>query len=139
MKNAISCFLLSAIALIGPPACSSSSGSPSPPCNANPWECPAGQTCWPKDSQTFACLISGPGKAGDTCLDVVDSPSCGDGLSCFQTAAGAGTCTPYCDPMNPAHACGAGQVCTLAILGGGAGPQFHICIGSRPPADAGAD
>lgn len=121
--------------------CSSSSASPgSQPCNENPWECTTGQTCWPKDESTFACLNSGPGQAGDACQDSVGFPTCGDGLACLETAAGGGTCSAYCDPTNPSHACPASQTCSIVTLVGGAAPQFQVCVSpSTTPTDAGSE
>jgi hypothetical protein len=126
-----------AVALVSA-ACSSSSAPP-PPCNDNPWECASGQTCWPKDAQNFACLNSGPGKAGDACQTSLDSPTCGDGLACLQISTAPGRCTPYCDPTSTAHACPAGQICQLVALGGPGGPQFHACYGGGTTADSGTD
>ncbi len=124
-------------------ACSSSSSSPSP-CNENPWECTAGQTCWPKTEGAFACLNSGAGKAGSACQDTIGAATCGDGLACFQTGTSGGVCTPYCDNSDTSHACSAGQTCQMALLVGG-GPQFQICVapqtstldGSANPGDSG--
>jgi hypothetical protein len=126
--------------------CSSSSAG-AEPCNENPWECPAGQTCWPKDDASFACLDSGPGTAGDACLLTPGSPTCSDGLECLMTSAAGGTCTPYCDDTDTSHACPAGQSCAVASLSGGSSGQFRICTGAStvtsqcciidPGADAG--
>ena len=127
-----------ALAVVLVSAACSSSSSP-PPCNENPWECASGQTCWPKDPQTFACLNSGPGKAGDACQNSLDSPTCGDGLACLQTSTAGGTCRPYCDPASSSHACAAGQTCQLVALGGAAGAQFHVCYGAGTVADSGTD
>src|SRR5215207_3866951 len=62
----------------------------SKPCNEDPWQCPAGQTCWGTDvnGSAFACLNSGSGKAGDPCQNIVSSPTCGDGLACFALQGG---------------------------------------------------
>jgi hypothetical protein len=110
-------------------ACSSSSpssGAPTP-CNENPWECTAGQTCWPKTAAVFACLNSGGGKVGSACLDTVGVATCGDGLTCLQTGTSGGVCTQYCDNTDVSHACPSGQMCATASFVGG-GPQFQICV-----------
>jgi hypothetical protein len=112
-------------------ACSSSS-SPSasqPPCNEDPWECPAGQTCWSTDPTGFACLNSGPGAAGSACNNTVGAPTCGDGLVCLQfTPPALGACLPYCDPTDPAHACPSGETCQIIAMG--QGPMLiHACTG----------
>lgn len=124
-------------------ACSSTSSSTSAPgpCNENPWECGAGQTCWPKDAvPTFACLNSGGGKKGDACSNTPGNATCGDGLACLQTTSAGGTCVTYCDSTNTAHACASGEACTTAIVGGASGPQIHVCVGTKvPQGDAGAD
>ena len=126
MKRSFAFLALSPLLFL---ACSSSSGSsgPPPPCNENPWECPSGQTCWPKDQTSFQCLNSGPGKAGSSCNDTVGIPTCGDGLACLQLPPATGTCVPFCDNTDPSHACGAGAICQTAIIGAS---QVHLCVGS---------
>ncbi len=123
--------------------CSSSSGASTPlPCNENPWECQAGQTCWPKDPTTFACLNSGAGKVGDACLDAVGSPTCGDGLACLQLTSSDGTCAAYCSKTDPSRACPSGQTCTALTLLGVGGLQFQVCVATvsiSTPADAGSE
>ncbi len=121
-------------------ACSSSSTPAAPPpCNENPFECPAGQTCEATSlSNTFACLNSGPGQAGASCTSIVDMPSCGDGLVCFQSSAGtAGTCVEYCEPTDPSHACSGGATCTPVAFNGSTTVSFYVCVGA-PVADSGA-
>ena len=121
-------------------ACSSSSSSSPPtPCNENPFECAAGQTCWTKDGATFACVASGPGKYGDSCQPVAGAAPCGDGLVCLQTTNAGGKCAHFCSTTDQAHACSSGQ-CTAAAFGGPNGPITYVCAGgSSGPADAGAD
>lgn len=124
-------------------ACSSSesSSTPKPPCNEDPWQCAAGQTCWPQDGAgTFACLNSAVGKAkGDACTNLVGSPTCGDGLACFQAAGAAvGRCVAYCDPTKAGRGCASGETCSTAMLSGSSS-KFQICVGATAPADAGAD
>jgi hypothetical protein len=110
------------------------------PCNENPWECPAGQTCWPKDESSFACLNSGPGAAGDACQDTVGAPTCGDGLACLEIGAGGGVCSVYCDNTNPSHACSAGETCGTATLLGADAPEFQVCVStSTTSTDAGSE
>ncbi len=121
-----------AIAPLAVLACSSSSspGATKPPCNEDPWECPAGQTCWPSDPSGFQCLNSGPGTAGSACDNTLGAPTCGDGLACLQfTPPGLGTCLAYCDPTDPIHACPGGQTCQ-AILEGSGGTTLHVCTGA---------
>jgi hypothetical protein len=83
------------------------------PCNESPFECKAGQTCWPNMSVTaFECLNSGAGKAGDACALIGGQVTCGDGLICIAlTDPMKGQCTPYCDPTDPSHGCPNGEVC----------------------------
>lgn len=124
-------------------ACSSSeSEAPKPPCNEDPWQCPAGQTCWPKDTTpTFACLNSAAGKAkGDSCSNIVGTPTCGDGMACFMAAGETtGKCVTYCDTTTAGRGCAAGETCTTAMLVGSSA-KFHICVGtSTPTTDAGTD
>jgi len=98
------------------------SGGNAAQCNEDPWSCPAGQTCWfgNTEGSQFSCLNSGQGKAGDPCQNVVNSPSCGDALMCFQAPGSAmGVCTPFCDPSNPAHACPNQAKCQTAQTQGG--------------------
>ena len=111
------------------------------PCNQDPWQCPAGQTCWPKDlAGTFACLNSAAGvKKGDTCANTVGAPTCGDGLACFQgVGEKAGRCVSYCDTAKAGRGCAAGEACTPAQLAG-TSASFMICASTTPPMDAGAD
>ena len=124
-------------------ACSSSEGSsstPPVPCNEDPWQCPAGQTCWPKDATgAFACLNSAVGKAkGDECSNVVGAPTCGDGLACFQAVGDAtGRCVSYCDNAKAGRGCAAGESCVTATLSG-TSAAFRVCIGAATPTDAGS-
>jgi hypothetical protein len=127
-----------AVAASSAPACSSSSAPTTQPCNENPWECPAGQTCWPTASGSFECLNSGPGKAGSPCLDSAGVATCGDGLACLATDATNGSCTPYCDNTNPNHACPAGLVCDTIQLAVSGGAQFQACGGGTGTTEAGA-
>jgi hypothetical protein len=113
-------------------ACSTSSGTT--PCNENPWVCPAGQTCWPKDETTFACLNSGTGTAGGACEDTGGTATCGDGLACLQMSGAAGTCAAYCDNTDTSHACPSGQSCEMAVI---IGTTIQICVGAAPAAEAG--
>ena len=112
-----------------------SSGAPTG-CLANPFVCPAGQTCWLTDAAAnSACLNSGPGKIGGSCLNTPGAPTCGDGLVCFQSATTEfGVCTLYCDAANPDHACPGNGACLLAEFT----PQamFHICSPMASSSDA---
>jgi hypothetical protein len=102
-------------------------------CVSDPWSCPDGQTCWPNtDAKTFACLNSGPGDVGSQCLSVAGSPACKDDLFCLQLQGqSAGTCTEYCDAMDPSHACPDNRQCLSVQL---AGSLLHACA---PPAGEG--
>lgn len=123
------------LALVVPLALACSSSSSAPPCNQNPWECGTGQTCWPKDTTSFACLNSGAGTAGSACEDSVGVPTCGDGLECFQTSGGAsGICSPYCDNTNTSHACPSGMSCQMVFV---AATTIQICVGTTSPNDGG--
>jgi hypothetical protein len=120
-------------------ACSDSSSSPTVPCNEDPWECPAGRTCWPTSSTEFDCLISGPGKPGDPCQNTTNLPSCGDGMACLSPGASGDVCAPYCDAS---HACPAGMTCMTGSLVGttAATAAFRACVGTPVSIpDGGAD
>jgi hypothetical protein len=123
-------------------ACSSSSSSSPPPCNEDPFQCPAGQTCWAKDASTFACLPSGAGQYGDSCQPVAGTGTAprGDGLVCVATTNAGGKCIHYCSPSGTAHTCSSGT-CTAAAFGGPNGPLTYVCAGgaSTTPVDGGAD
>jgi hypothetical protein len=118
-------------------ACSSKSNPGTAPCNENPWECTAGQTCWPTSAAAFACLNSGPGVAGGACKDSVGIATCGDGLACLETSASNGTCTPYCDNANASHACPSGLTCQLVQVLASGEAQFQVCVGGDVGSDAG--
>jgi hypothetical protein len=124
-------------------ACSSSDDAApaATPCNEDPWQCPSGQTCWPKDNAgAFACLNSAAGKVkGDTCSNLIGSPTCGDGLACFQgLGESTGHCVAYCDNAKAGHGCAAGETCQTALLSGTTS-AFHICVGGSTPMDSGTD
>jgi hypothetical protein len=116
-------------------ACSSSSSSSPPPCNEDPWECGSGQTCWPQNTTSFACLNSGAGTAGSACEDSPGVATCGDGLECFQTSETAsGICSPYCDNTSTSHACPSGMLCEMDLVGA---TTVQICIATGSAADGG--
>jgi hypothetical protein len=122
-------------------ACSSSSSSSSSSaCNEDPFACAAGTTCWAADTAgNFSCLKSGAAKKGDSCLNTVANPTCGDRLACLQLNTAGGTCLAYCDPSRPGEGCSQGEQCELAALQG-TSKTFHVCVGGGPaPADAGAE
>jgi hypothetical protein len=119
--------------------CSSSSSPAAQPCNENPWECPAGQTCWPTTGGAFQCLNSGQGTLGSPCQDSLGIPTCSDGFACLETSASGGECTPYCDSTNPAHGCPAGLACQTAELLVSGGAEFHVCAGGTLVINAGSD
>jgi len=115
-------------------ACSSSSSTP-PPCNQDPWECGSGQTCWPKDTTSFACLNSGVGTAGSACEDSVGAPTCGDGLACLQlSTASGGICAAYCDNTETSHACPSGMTCDMVLI---VGTIVQLCVGAASTTDGG--
>src|SRR5215467_1136500 len=93
-------------------ACSTKSSSSSGQCNDNPWQCSAGQTCWPTDNNPtpdFGCIASTPGaKPGDPCHESPGTATCGDFMLCDQIGAAGGICALYCDS---AHNCPNGYVC----------------------------
>jgi hypothetical protein len=111
----------------------------SPPCNQNPWLCPAGQTCWAADGvPNFVCLASGASKLGEACEPRAGTATCGDGLLCLQLVGNAsGQCRAFCDPMGSGHGCAAGEACRAAALNSNLNVLFHVCVGSSVP-DAGA-
>jgi hypothetical protein len=122
-------------------ACSSSSKSTVTPCNENPWECKSGQVCWPTTMSAFACVASGTGKAGDTCMLTIGTATCSDGLNCLATSAtGDGICTPYCQLTGTAHTCPSTSVCEIGELpGGGDTDGFNVCVPLAAGDDSGSD
>jgi hypothetical protein len=126
-------------------ACSSSSSSDAPaatPCNVDPWQCPAGQTCWLKDNTlAFACLNSAAGKAkGDSCGNTVGSPTCGDGLSCLQLdISKPGVCAPFCDNAKAGRGCAAGETCVEVRINNDPSAAEHLCVGTSTPMDSGTE
>lgn len=134
-KSILAALVLSGACLI---ACSSSSPSlGSKPCNEDPWQCSAGQTCWPTVAGTFACLNSGAGAFASPCQDTLGVPTCGDGLACVQSSASNGVCTKYCDNTDVSHACPSGLACETAELLTAGGAQTHLCFGGAVVAGAG--
>lgn len=134
--------IASSAALFALVACSSSStgSSSGGACNSNPWSCPSGQTCWPTNSTgNFECLNSKQGvQKGAACQNYPGSPTCGDGMFCFQQTTTGGTCTTYCDSSNPAHGCAAGETCTPITVGATTTPQAYVCLPNGSTQDAGA-
>ncbi len=107
------------------------------PCNEQPWECPAGQDCWPQTDSAFACLTEGTATLGAPCQNLVGTASCVAGLACFQVQGQSmGTCVAYCSTTDASHACRGGTVCMPASLGGSGGPSFDVCL---PPTTGAAD
>jgi hypothetical protein len=102
----------------GDEADSSSSSNGPKPCNEDPFQCPAGQTCWPnQDLSGFLCQNSGPGAIGDECQLIGGQVTCGDGLLCMMPLGSTmGVCTPYCDSTDPAHACPDMAACQTAQI-----------------------
>jgi hypothetical protein len=135
-------FAFPVLALVLVAACSSSSGggnNATTLCNQNPWQCPAGQTCWPNDQQgDFACLDSGKGQAGAACMDVVGTPACADGLFCAPQTSGSasGICAPYCDETTAGHGCASGEQCEQITV---VNTIVHACTSPSSGTDAGTD
>jgi hypothetical protein len=80
-----------AVSIFALTACSNG-GNSQGPCNLNPFECSAGQTCWVSDNNTpptFACLNSGPGKKGASCSPTIDAPRVAMDLFVFRAPAPA--------------------------------------------------
>ena len=137
ISKVTSSFLASCLVLSSA-ACSSSLPVPPPDCSADPFACPAGQTCWLTDTAgNYACQTSGSGAAGAACANSPSMPSCADGLDCFQTSPTVGFCVAYCDPANPAHGCPSGATCATSQVVG-TSRSIHLCV---PPqvTDAGAE
>ena len=118
-------------------ACSSSSSSDDGGCSTNPFTCPAGQTCAVKDaSGTFACLPSGGGAKGSSCVNTPAMTMCGDNLVCLQLAGNSGgQCASYCEVTGGAHPCAAGEQCSAARLQNGSSAIFYLCVGGAAPMD----
>src|SRR5262245_14727190 len=72
-----------------------------PQCNVDPWQCPAGQTCWTIDDQgNFGCIPSAANaKKGDPCSPGIGQATCGDAMACLKRIGqGKGSCRAYCAP-----------------------------------------
>lgn len=106
------------------------------PCNEDPWQCPDGQTCWINASQTgFECQASGEGATGDSCVNYIGNPTCGDDLACYQLqGTNEGVCSPFCSTSS-GHGCPDDQVCqTLAFATAGGQLLANVC---QPPGGSG--
>lgn len=131
---AAACTLASVYGVV---ACSSStSDSSTEGCASSPFTCGAGQTCSAKDATgAFACITSGSGAKGSSCVNTPGMTTCGDGLTCLQLTQSGGQCTNYCDTT---HVCAAGETCSAAGIAG-TSTIFHVCTGGTPvTADAGS-
>jgi hypothetical protein len=85
------------------------------PCEADPWNCGDGQTCWfNATADAMQCLNSFPeGTAGAACDPIAGAPTCGDRMLCTSDRSGGPTlCRPYCDPTVPCKGCPSGLVCS---------------------------
>lgn len=82
-------------------------------CEADPWACPEGQTCWAVDQANteFECLNSGPAEQGEECQNLPGSPTCADGLGCFSVAGYPTVCSHFCSNTDPDYACADAAVC----------------------------
>jgi hypothetical protein len=122
-------------------ACSSSTSDSSGAagCASSPFSCPAGETCSAKDATgAFACITSGSGTKGSTCLNTPGMTTCGDGLTCLQVVQSGGQCTNYCELGSTTHGCAAGETCAQAKIAG-TSTTFFVCAGGAPAtADAGS-
>jgi hypothetical protein len=121
-------------------ACSSStSDSSATGCASSPFTCPAGETCSAKDSTgAFACITSGSGTKGSSCINTPGMTTCGDGLTCLQVVQSGGQCTNYCEVGSTTHGCATGETCTAAGIQG-TSTVFHVCTGgTSPTVDAGS-
>jgi hypothetical protein len=131
-----------ALALFDAIACSTSDHAQQ--CNADPWSCSAGQTCWVQActcppngdcnasncTAKFACMPSEPDKqAGEDCHLKVGSVTCGDRQACIQFAADGGSCRAYCDPARSDRGCPDGQFCAEIHVGESpSSPTEHVCV-----------
>jgi hypothetical protein len=106
-------------ALIVTVGCSSSDsgGASTPPqCTADPWQCPAGQTCWADTQGLFKCMASGSAKEGEACKSQIGAAPCSDDLACLQLDyQHPGVCVSYCDGSHP---CPEGSTCRLVAFQG---------------------
>jgi hypothetical protein len=129
-------------------------GAPSSgvPCNEDPWQCPTGETCWPKAcvcpssastcnstdcTPQFECLPSRAGASGDACQLTIGQAACADGLTCVVAASQSnGQCRPYCDPIGSDHACSPGSECETLWVGTGASTKESVCLPAKTAPDA---
>jgi len=120
-------------ALAMPAACGGddfTSDKPPPPCNEDPWSCPAKQTCWPADTAgtKFACLNQGGGAVGAACDLTPGGATCQAGLFCFSTSdmTAPKVCSPFCDPKDPKRACPGNATC--APIQFTETQAIHVCV-----------
>jgi hypothetical protein len=122
-------------------ACSSSTSDSSGAagCASSPFSCPAGETCSAKDATgAFACITSGSGTKGSSCINTPGMTTCGDGLTCLQVVQSGGQCTNYCEVGSTTHGCATGETCSAAGIQG-TSTTFHVCTGgTSPTVDAGS-
>jgi hypothetical protein len=109
--------------------CSSEDASPRViPCNENPWQCAANQTCWLNNASEYECKIQAFGvDPGDECLPLAGITTCGHNYICVQTVQQKkGICSKFCDPNDSNHACETGEVCSQVRISQASG-TFHAC------------
>ncbi len=79
-----------------------------------------GETCWPADLDTGACLPPGPRRQGETCDPYDPNATCATGLVCYAVD---GRCHALCDPAAPD--CGGGRCLELRVDGQS---WYGICL-----------
>lgn len=135
MRTLLFVALLSATAAVGCDDDDESSGTTAPgshtPCKGDPWACPSGETCWVNFEQSdFVCQAAGVGQIGTPCTNSLGQPTCADSLGCYHVVgASQGVCSPFCDPVEPAHRCADGAACRPILYRLWTGDTvFHLCV-----------
>jgi hypothetical protein len=154
MRGAASIAATLAVALVALGVGCRASPAPAAPCNEEPFQCAAGQTCWPLQctcpagtpcgpddcTPRFECVASAGAGPGDPCHLEIGRVTCGDLQTCVEIAgSGAGgACRSYCDPDVPDHGCASGFACVrLGVGGASSSAAEHVCVPATPEGDAG--
>jgi hypothetical protein len=122
------------------------------PCNEDPFQCGAGETCWPQEctcpssaacdptdcTPRFQCAASADRRPGDSCRLDIGSVGCGDLQTCVAIAGSGvgGVCRYYCDPTAADRGCATGFTCVRLGVGSSSTATENVCLPTQSDADA---
>jgi hypothetical protein len=134
----------------GPTGCRGSEAAATP-CNEDPFQCGAGETCWPQQctcssgqacdttncTPQFQCVGAADRRPGDSCKLQIGSPACGALQTCVAIAGSGvgGACRFYCSPGAPDPGCATGFTCVRLGVGNSSATE-DVCLPAPSDSDA---